>query len=115
MNWIGIIFAIGFCGFLALLTYGSLVVSSDASRREEDEMNKLQEEFSEEDNIYKEQLKRIKKYIENKTLRSLQVEWGMNDDRSDRLMTETVVELQIIESMIDEVMTYDDYEEGLLD
>lgn len=110
MNWIGIIFAIGFCGFLALLTYGSLVVSSDASRHEEDEMNKLQEEFSEEDNIYKEQLKRIKKHIEKKLLHNWEIDMGMSSDRSDRLMTETVIELQIIESLIDEVMTYEDYE-----
>lgn len=70
------------------------------------------EHLKNEERIYKDQLKRIKQHIERKTLKSFEVDMGMSNEMSNKLMTETVVELQVIESMIDEVMEYEDYEEG---
>lgn len=110
MEVLSIIFIVGFCGAMLFIIYASLVLASRYDDNMEKERTKLNME-----NIYKEQLKRIKKYIENKTLKSFEVDLGLSNDMSNRMMTETVTELQIIASMIDEVMTYDDYEEGLLD
>ena len=104
-----IIFTVVFCGLMIAVIYTSLVMSSRADECYNEDLD------TEETCIHKETLKRIKQYIEKKNLNAWRVDVGMSSDRSDRLMTETVVELQIIESMIDEVMTYDDYEEGLLD
>lgn len=107
MNLLEILFIIGFCGLMILITYTSLVTSSRA-----DDLAEYEASDSEVDanDIYKEQLKRIKRYIEKKLLRNWEVDMGMSSDRSDRLFTETVIELQKIESMIDEVMTDEDYE-----
>ena len=41
----------------------------------------------------------IEQHIKDKVRKSFEVDWGISDKRSDRLMTETVVELQIIEEM----------------
>lgn len=98
---------IAICGAGTLFIIFSLVLTDRSGEVEE-----LEKGDSDMENIYKEQLKRIKKYIENKTLKSFEVDFGLSENRSDRLMTETVTELQIIASMIDEVMTYEDYEEG---
>lgn len=53
---------------------------------------------------YEDGLKTIKQHIKDKVRKSFEVDWGISDKRSDRLMTETVVELQIIEQMIDEIL-----------
>ena len=108
MNLLEILFIIGFCGLMILIIYTSLVTSSRA-----DDLAEYEESDSEVDvnDVYKEQLKRIKKHIDKKLLRNWEVDMGMSSNRSDRLMTETVVELQVIESMIDEVVDYDDEEE----
>lgn len=107
MDWLSIIVAIVFMGIMLLIIYYCMVVQ-DAKYRAElkrrEEMAKLEKD------IHKEQLKRIKNYISNKLLKSWEVDMGLNSSRSDRLMTETVTELQKIESMIDEVMTWEDYE-----
>ena len=55
----------------------------------------------------KEDLEKIKQHIENKIRKSFEVDWGISDKRSDRLFTETIVELQIIEQMIDEILEGD--------
>ena len=107
MNLVGVLFTIGFCLLMGSIIYTSLVSASRVAEYIESEEDDYD---MDENNIYKEQLKRIKKHIEKKTLSSWQADMGMSSDRSDRLMTETVVELQVIESMIDEVMTYEDYE-----
>lgn len=49
-------------------------------------------------------LKNIKQYIKTKIGNSALCDWGISDKLSDRLFTETVVELQIIEQMIDEIL-----------
>lgn len=99
-------FSVVFCGVMLFIIVACMVVH-DIEREYELERK---ERFELENNIHKEQLKRIKNYISNKLLKSWEVEMGLNSSRSDRLMTETVTELQIIESMIDEVMTWEDYE-----
>ena len=50
------------------------------------------------------QLTEVKNYIHNKIQKSMEYDMGINDNRSDRLFTETVIELQIIESMIDKIL-----------
>lgn len=52
----------------------------------------------------KEGLERIKQYIKDKVRKSFEVDWGISDKRSDRLFSETIVELQLIESMIDDIL-----------
>lgn len=52
---------------------------------------------------YKEKIKNRKalKYIEDKIQKSFNADWGLeNSRRSDRLLTETVIELQIIEQIL---------------
>ena len=49
-------------------------------------------------------LNKIKQYIKDKVRKSFEVDWGISDRRSDRLFSETIVELQIIESMIDDIL-----------
>ena len=46
----------------------------------------------------------IRMHIKNKVRKSFEVDWGISNIRSDRLMTETVVELQIIEELINAVL-----------
>lgn len=46
----------------------------------------------------------IKQHIKDKVRKSLEYDWGISSNRSDRLFTETVVELQLIEHMIDECL-----------
>ena len=43
---------------------------------------------------------RVLKYIDEKIKKSFEVDCGLSENRTDRLMTETVIELQIIESML---------------
>ena len=93
MNWIGIIFTVLFCGLMILLTYAGLVMASRADDQEEYERMELNM-----NNVYREQLIRIKNHIIDKTF------------LSDDLTAETKIELQIIESMIDEVLDYSDEE-----
>lgn len=52
----------------------------------------------------REGLEKIKDYIDDKIRKSFEVDWGISDKRSDRLFTETVVELQLIEQMIDDIL-----------
>lgn len=52
----------------------------------------------------KEGLEKIKDYIDWKIKKSFEVDWGISDKRSDRLFSETIAELQIIESMIDDIL-----------
>lgn len=52
----------------------------------------------------KQQLERIKQHIKDKVRKSFEVDWGISDKRSDRLFGETIVELQLIESMIDDIL-----------
>lgn len=49
-------------------------------------------------------LREIKQHIKDKVRKSLEYEWGITCNRSDRLFTETVIELQLIESMIDKAL-----------
>ena len=49
-------------------------------------------------------LKTIKQHIKDKIRKSFEVDWGISDKRSDRLFTETVIELDLIEHMIDEIL-----------
>lgn len=107
MDWLSTIVAIVFMGIMLLIIWYCMVIQDaeyKAELKRREEMAKLEKD------IYKEQLIKIKKYISNKLLKSWEVEMGLNNSRSDRLMTETVTELQIIENMIDEVMTWEDYE-----
>lgn len=55
-----------------------------------------------------ETLKKIKLYIREKIHNSFRYDWGLGGKASDRLFTETVVELQLIEQMIDEVLGEED-------
>ena len=107
MEVLGIILAIIFCIVMSLVIYVCVVMSDRTSEYEEYE--RINSDMNEND-IYKEQLKRIKRHIDKKLLRNWEVDMGMSSNRSDRLMTETVVELQVIESMIDEVVDCDDEE-----
>lgn len=48
-----------------------------------------------------ERIKNAREYIKSKIERSFRVDWGLpGGDRSDRLFTETVVEMQIIDSIL---------------
>lgn len=63
--------------------------------------------LSREENIvenkkYEDTLKSIKQYIKDRLRKSFEYEWGISDNRSDRLFTETIIELQLIDHMIDE-------------
>ena len=49
-------------------------------------------------------MKDIKQHIKDKVRKSLEYDWGIGGRSSDRLFTETVVELQLIESMIDKAL-----------
>ena len=49
-------------------------------------------------------LKNIKQHIKTKIGNSALCDWGISDKLSDRLFTETVVELQLIEQMIDDIL-----------
>ena len=49
-------------------------------------------------------LREIKQHIKDKVRKSLEYDWGISGRSSDRLFTETVIELQIIESMIDKAL-----------
>lgn len=52
----------------------------------------------------REGLEKIKAYIDWKIKKSFEVDMGISDKLSDRLFTETVVELQLIEQMIDDIL-----------
>lgn len=43
---------------------------------------------------------KVIKYIDDKIEKSFKADWGLSENRADRLMTETVIELQIIQSML---------------
>lgn len=55
------------------------------------------------DNLAK-ALRDIEQHIKDKVRKSFEVDLGISDKLSDRLMTETVVELQIIEQMINDAL-----------
>ena len=46
----------------------------------------------------------IGQHIKDKVRKSFEVDWGISDKLSDRLFTETIVELQIIEQMINDAL-----------
>lgn len=46
-------------------------------------------------------LNEVRKYVKDKIKNSFEVDCGINDKRSDRLFTETIVELQLIENILD--------------
>ena len=54
----------------------------------------------------REVLKKIKQHINEKITKSYEAEFE-DGKRSDRLFTETIVELQLIENMIDEALKED--------
>ena len=58
------------------------------------------------------QLTEVKNYIHNKIQKSMEYDMGINDNRSDHLFTETVIELQIIESMIDKILGEEEENDG---
>lgn len=43
---------------------------------------------------------KVIKYIDDKIKKSFKADYGLSENRKDRLMTETIIELQIIESML---------------
>lgn len=45
-------------------------------------------------------LNEVRKYVKNKIKKSFEVDCGISDKRSDRLFTETIVELQLIENIL---------------
>lgn len=47
-----------------------------------------------------ERIKDVLDYINGKITRSFKADYGLSDVRSDRLFTETVIELQIIADML---------------
>lgn len=47
-----------------------------------------------------ERIKDVLDYINDKIARSFKADYGLSDVRSDRLFTETVIELQIIADML---------------
>lgn len=47
-----------------------------------------------------ERIKDVLDYINDKITRSFKADYGLSDVRSDRLFTETVIELQIIADML---------------
>ena len=49
-------------------------------------------------------LNEVRKYIKDKIKKSFEVDCGISNIRSDRLMTETVVELQLIEEMVNKAL-----------
>lgn len=54
--------------------------------------------------LYKEALEKVRRHIKNKTLKSFKYDIGISDDCEGRLMTETVIELQVIEDMINRMV-----------
>ena len=54
--------------------------------------------------IRKDEIEKIKDYIHDKLKRSLNYDLCLSNNRTDRLFTETTVELQKIEDMIDKVL-----------
>ena len=49
-------------------------------------------------------LNEVRKYVKDKIKNSFEVDCGISNFRSDRLMTETVVELQLIEEMVNKAL-----------
>lgn len=49
-------------------------------------------------------LNEVRKYVKDKIKNSFEVDCGISNIRSDRLMTETVVELQLIEEMLNKAL-----------
>ena len=47
-----------------------------------------------------ERIKDVLDYINDKITRSFKADYGLSDVRSDRLFTETIIELQIIADML---------------
>ena len=45
-------------------------------------------------------LNEVRKYVKDKIKKSFEVDCGISDKRSDRLFTETIVELQLIENIL---------------
>ena len=60
--------------------------------------------YESKEDLYRKKLEDIEQHIKDKVRKSFEVDWGISDNRSDRLFTETIVELQIIERMIDDVL-----------
>ena len=58
--------------------------------------------------LYKETLEKVRRHIKCKVLKSFKYDMGISEDREARLMTETIIELQIIEDMIDKAVDLDD-------
>lgn len=54
--------------------------------------------------VKKEALEKIKQHIKDKVRKSFEYDWGISSCMSDRLFSETIVELQLIESMIDNIL-----------
>lgn len=72
------------------------------------EIESIQKDFE----VFGAQLQEIKNYIHNKIQKSMEYDMGINDNRSDHLFTETVIELQIIESMIDKILGEEEENDG---
>ena len=51
-----------------------------------------------------EKIKDLRNYIDTKIQKSFDVDFGRSDKRSDRLMTETVIELQLIIEKLDSIL-----------
>ena len=49
----------------------------------------------------------LRDYIDTKIQKSRDVDWGLSDNRSDRLMTETVIELQLILEKVDSILFHE--------
>ena len=54
--------------------------------------------------IRKDEIEKIKDYIKDKLRKSLEYDLCLHNNRCDRLFTETTVELQKIEDMIDKLL-----------
>lgn len=107
MDWLSAVVAIVFMAIMLMIIYYCMVIQDaeyKAELKRREEMAKLEKD------VYKEQLIKIKKYISNKTLKAWEIEYGIISDKYGRLSKETVEELNLIEQMIDEVMTWEDYE-----
>ena len=49
-------------------------------------------------------VKEVRDYIDNKIQKSMKYDWGISGNRSDRMFTETVIELQLVIEKLDEII-----------
>lgn len=55
-------------------------------------------------NVMKDKVQSLRDYIDRKIEKSFDVDFGRSDNRADRLLTETVIELQLIIEKLDEII-----------